>query len=151
MPGGRVHTAINTGVGLVTTTGLLLYTYPLQDVAPYTCGIMFGNVMSPDLDMIEKGNYSMTVIGKSSWVLAELWRLFWLPYGVLSRHRGLSHVIVVGTAMRLAYLLFIPFVIWLLVGHPVLPVWPLIEFSLGVFQADVTHIILDASTSYERI
>ena len=53
-------------------------------------------LVTPDLDLAEN-----RVRAKTNWGLLGL---LWVPYGLMFRHRGLSHSWIVGPATRLAYM-----------------------------------------------
>ncbi|ABF45484.1 Predicted membrane-bound metal-dependent hydrolase [Deinococcus geothermalis DSM 11300] len=103
VPSGRVHNLINIAAYSVLAAGVLvaaqqnlLTVTPLQALH-FTVGFFVGTfLLSPDLDLAEG-----QVDSKRRWG----WLGFlWVPYGMLCRHRGLSHTWLVGPLTRLAYL-----------------------------------------------
>jgi uncharacterized metal-binding protein len=85
--------------------------------------------------------------------LGSIWRLLWLPYALLiPRHRHpLSHWPILGTTLRLVYLLAVPVLLWWVAGHiiplPALPhltLTPLIGWSVaGLALVDALHWGMD--------
>ncbi|WP_034384295.1 metal-binding protein [Deinococcus sp. YIM 77859] len=103
MPSGRVHNLINIAAYSVLSAGVLLVTReghlsvtPLQALH-FSLGFFVGTfLLSPDLDLAEG-----RVDSKRRWGLLGF---LWVPYGMLCRHRGLSHTWLLGPLTRLAYL-----------------------------------------------
>jgi uncharacterized metal-binding protein len=103
MPSGRVHTWINTlsygallaGASYALERGWLRV--DLAQAALFSAGFWAGTLLlSPDLDLAEG-----SVRSKRAWgPLGALW----VPYGLIFRHRGLSHSWLVGPLTRLLYL-----------------------------------------------
>lgn len=99
MPSGRVHETINLTVLGGGVVAYLVYggspgePRALALALAYLAGTF---LLSPDLDLAEKGTRSQRRWGP----LGLLWR----PYGRLFRHRGLSHTWVLGPLTRLGYL-----------------------------------------------
>lgn len=91
MPSGRVHETINLTVLGGGVVAYLVYggspgePRALALALAYLAGTF---LLSPDLDLAEKGTRSQRRWGP----LGLLWR----PYGRLFRHRGLSHTWVLG-------------------------------------------------------
>jgi uncharacterized metal-binding protein len=108
-------------------------------------GCLFGIVCSPDLDIPEvtiSERVMVDLFGKAGW----LWFYYWLPYGLLFRHRHmLSHAPVLGTAVRLIWLLWIPFLlgVWNGIRFDQLPVEVLIAFVGGLAFSDLLHWAMD--------
>jgi uncharacterized metal-binding protein len=70
-------------------------------------GCLAGLVISPDLDLrgISYAEWVWTRIPLIGWLLTGIWFTYWLVYPKLvRRHRGISHVPVIGTLTRVAYL-----------------------------------------------
>ena len=77
----------------------------------FAAGCAVGLVVTPDLDVRQRSTHSETIMRHSGGCLGGvLWSLLWLPYAYLiPRHRRpLSHWPVIGTALRLLYLLAVP-------------------------------------------
>ncbi len=70
---------------------------PLPARAAFVVSYLVGTLLvTPDLDLANR-----RVRAKSNW---GIFGILWVPYGVLFRHRGLSHTWIVGPATRLAYM-----------------------------------------------
>lgn len=103
MPSGRVHdlTTLGLAVGLM---GASNYAQRVALTSASTEAILVGGacltsglLLSPDLDLSGTVNTRST----ARW---RLLRYLWYPYGLLSKHRGLSHHWLIGPVIRLAYL-----------------------------------------------
>ena len=135
MPSGKVHTASNIGLALSLVTTQPWNTYKGWLVL----GVLLETFLSPDLD-VDKGYIGFRWLGP----LGPAWRLFWLPYALIVKHRSpFSHWPVLGTAIRVAYL-----------GIPAVIVLRWLEFDLTIPQAivpllhglllgDLLHYLLD--------
>ncbi|WP_345461286.1 metal-binding protein [Deinococcus carri] len=153
MPSGRVHNLINIATYSVLAAGVLLATRQhLLTVTPaqalnFTLGFFAGTfLLSPDLDLAEG-----RVDSKRRWGLLGF---LWVPYGMLSSHRGLSHTWVVGPLTRLAYLAVIAALLLGLLRfvwpHFPLPGLPqpfsfkvLLPLLLGYYLSQWLHLIAD--------
>ena len=63
-------------------------------------------LVQPDLDQLDNGGYyGLFVLDKTSRLpVSNLWRLYWMPYAKVLRHRSIfSHTPVLGTLIRLVY------------------------------------------------
>ena len=104
MPNYIGHSVINTLIG--TASGIYLYSadiYTLNQVAMSASVFMFATLfLSPDLDL----NYSRPT--KNWGPLKFVWR----PYSWLSKHRGLSHNVFMGTFCRILYITIVATVLF---------------------------------------
>jgi uncharacterized metal-binding protein len=148
MPSGRIHAGASICFSMLSFVILSVnqiasLTYCL-DIA---LGVLLGVLVSPDLDLMENGNYSMVILRKRSPLLAKLWRLFWLPYGKLSHHRGMSHWPIIGTLIRIGYLIIPIIIITIILIQLGLPIiWNASWFApliIGLMIADFIHIVMD--------
>lgn len=147
MSRGNTH-ALAT-ILLAGANGLVVHQlgYPVTHTAALTGGTLAGLLLTPDLD-IDEGCFANDIVRRTAGRKAErLWSLFWLPYSRLIRHRShLSHLPLLGTALRLAYLLALPlFMLWL-AGNPpglqVIPAWGWWAAG-GLALADTLHYVMD--------
>jgi uncharacterized metal-binding protein len=156
---GKSHDAVN-----LLFLPLPLYFLPKEFYIPFTLGYLIGTFfLSPDLDLKHS---------KPS----RRWRylkVMWLPYQKSSRHRGMSHVPILGTFLRLMYLnLLVVFIYFVAIGvlYTVSPhlSYPLLSFDLkaffdhlaksessfyfllGLFLSEVFHVLLDALFTFRR-
>lgn len=148
MPSGKIHatasivTAISAFV-IFLVTGIAQFMYCLY----IGLGALSGVLISPDLDLMENGNYSLVILRRRSPVLSGLWKVLWWPYGTLSHHRGVSHWPVIGTLLRVIYMALPIIAVTMLLyyfGFPVkLHVPWLVPVTMGLMIADFIHIVLD--------
>lgn len=141
-----------------------LYLLPKEFYLPFTAGYLVGTfLLSPDLDL-------------SGSRPSKRWRalrIIWRPYQVFSRHRGISHIPLLGTFVRLAYFFFmLLFLYFVLLGvfsaylpeakDLLLSLDPfelfselaqrqeVFYFALGVVLSEVFHVLLDLLTSLPK-
>ncbi|MFN3813937.1 MAG: metal-binding protein [Aquificaceae bacterium] len=158
---GKTHEAIN-----LILLPAALYFVPKGFYFSFTLGYILGTFfLSPDID-IKHSKPS------KRW---RYMRFIWIPYQKGSRHRGFSHIPIVGTFIRLLYLnLSIVFLYFILIGvlrytSPELSnifisfdADRLLEhmakkesaffFLLGLIASEAFHVLLDiASTTLKRI
>jgi uncharacterized metal-binding protein len=83
-------------------------------------GCLLGTVLTPDLDQIgiSKNEWDMV---KKLGPLGFLWCALWWPYAASIRHRSpISHLPLLGTAIRLVYCAALLITAWAVLGRPVL-------------------------------
>ena len=167
MARGVAHEAVDAavlgGVMLVAvavnavTDGWLLEVLGLPTLAAFVAGFLAGSLLlSPDLDM---ASYQ-SVLAKRRWGAL---RGLWVPYGVLFKHRGLSHSYVIGPVSRLAYLALwgwgalwvirrLGFELWW-VGLEGVALWSwprfLVAAVVGVVLANWSHLMADGVYPFE--
>lgn len=111
MPSGKTHIRIDVFFLFLMAAAALYFWGDLvqrfgrdrlvEQSAAFTISYLFGTfLLSPDLDL--KDNVSA-----KNWGLL---RFFWRPYAALFRHRGISHVPVVGTLTRILYMAVVAYV-----------------------------------------
>ncbi len=149
---GRSHDFIN-----MIALPICLYYIPKDFYLPFALGYTFGTFfLSPDLDLPHS---------KPSKRWKGL-RLIWRPYQLFSKHRGLSHIPLIGSLIRMSYLFFIlTFLYFVLLGlssryaphiEKLLLLFDPFEvlssiaqreetfyFALGVILSELFHIVLD--------
>ncbi len=154
---GRTHDLMNLSV-----LPAFLYFLPKETMVPFTVGYIAGTfLLSPDLD---------TPSSKPSRRWGPL-RWFWMPYQLLSSHRGVSHLPLLGTVIRIAYAVFgVLFLYFTLIGVVstldkglglLISGWNPFEdlerlftseeallFVAGLICADTVHIALDRLVSF---
>jgi uncharacterized metal-binding protein len=132
----------------------LLTGQPVTTALAFAGGCMLGLVVTPDLDVRQRDTHAGTIMRHSAGgCLGGLWRLLWLPYALLiPKHRHpLSHWPILGTALRLVYLLVVPVLIWWVIGHflpmpdlPRLTLTPLAVWAIGgLGLVDTLHALMD--------
>jgi uncharacterized metal-binding protein len=144
MPDGRTHERTNLLLG-ASAFSLLAWqkALPPELLFAGAAGFMVGTfLVTPDMDQAGKG-------GSRALRRWGPLALLWLPYGLIFKHRGLSHLWPLGALTRLLYLL--------LLASPLLgskPDWlftpPSLAFFAGFLLADLLHILLDGMGSLRR-
>ncbi len=141
-----------------------LYFIPKDFYLPFTAGYLIGTfLLSPDLDMKNS---------KPSKRWGPL-RLLWRPYQAKSKHRGISHMPILGSFIRLAYLNLFVIALYLILSwliHHHMPEYTdfvdgvnplkLLEsfaesqssfyFVGGILLSEVFHVLLDLTHSALR-
>ncbi len=152
MASGRTHI---TGT-LVLTPITAMATWQLADGNPVltalsALGCLSGVLISPDLDMAGR-TISESIVLRWNILLGRLWVLLWLPYALIHKHRGLSHVPIFGTMSRILYiaLCYVGLHYFLQPYYPFdLLVWPqlywleILVFATGLAISDLGHWALD--------
>ena len=136
MPNENVHAR-----ACVVTAGVIVgygvhWQIPAAITVAAAAGSLTGIALTPDLDLVNSLS--------GSGVLGKIWSAFWWPYRKLIPHRSrISHLPFIGTSIRLAYLLWLPFLFALYydVQIPAI-VW---AFFAGLSMADLGHALLDIS------
>lgn len=143
MPSGKTHS--------MTTIGLALGSVCAFEPA-LTVGILSGLILSPDLD-IDEGFLGLhhlrriPIIGKP---LSLAWRVFWLPYSKIVKHRSvISHSIFFGTVLRVGYLA-LPILILNYLGLPAHLPDKFGQWFVGICLSDALHIILDFTIKSDK-
>jgi len=144
MPSGKVHAVATIVTGTAASLSVFSLGGGLYGLIFMFVGALSGLFLSPDLD-IEKGSISDTFVRKLFGnVISKVWRVFWYPYGKLSKHRGLSHALFIGTTVRVLYIgtpiILTSFVLNFPETIPNLPYWWLFA---GLCLIDAIHILMD--------
>ncbi len=135
MPGYRTHVKVNLSFGLPFALAILNYSTlsTPKGMICFTAAFIYGTFfLHPDMDLARN-------IRLFSW--KGLLTLPFRPYSYLFRHRGISHIPVIGTLTR---------VLWLL-GLFALFGWVYPHFTSsytwfgigGLATADFFHVVLD--------
>ena len=156
---GKTHDIVN-----IAALPVFLYFLPKEFLVPFGAGYILGTFfLSPDLDLPSSRP-------TKRW---KLLRCLWFPYQLLSKHRGVSHMPLIGSLFRLIYLLgtllFLYFVflgmLSLLGGEVLTSVFILdlrgvakdllrsekvLYFVAGVVCADLLHITVDILDSLRK-
>lgn len=101
---GKQHAVVASTVAVGTALaapGIALYTGPV--VALGIClGTLVGWLITPDIDHHAITEEERRLI-KHFGIFEHAWRLYWMPYEKLFKHRGMSHTPVIGTLTRAIY------------------------------------------------
>lgn len=135
----------------------------LQNALACGIGVLFGILLSPDLDMNQKTRSEYVVSRYLGRLIGWLWYLFWLPYAKAVPHRhAISHWPVISTLIRLLYILTLSFPLWCLVSWLAtgsLAILPLSEIGrvsgllwgiLGLMAADALHYLMDVLPFFKQ-
>ena len=142
MPAYRTHVSINLFLGLPLSLAALKYTVSStpMDMACFTGAFIYGTLfLHPDVDLARNVRL---------FSLKGLLTLPFRPYSYLFRHRGLSHMPIVGTLTRVAWLLGFLWVASTMLGwvFPDISRWNAAYVCFGVgglAVADLFHVALD--------
>ena len=152
MASGKTHDLIN----LIALPPIVYYFQP-EDFIPFVAGYLVGTfLLSPDNDLY----HSKPV---KRW---KFLRFIWYPLTRFSKHRGLSHIPIVGSIIRLGYLALIIYIFYMLaflllkqIGLSFLPSLGkedlekiifnihFISFFLGLVCAEIIHVLVDITYS----
>ncbi len=148
MAKGRTHARFNIILLFIILVLPLEFFHP-WDRLFFALGFLLSTfLVSPDMDMFNTYPYRRWGILK----------FLWLPYALLFKHRGISHVPVLGTITRVAYMLLVVSLLVLLI----LGSWEdflrfilendraLSFIILGMIVGDASHIFLDYLSSWRR-
>ena len=160
MSSGKFHDKVNLFTGAILSGALIGFERSWIIVIPFIVGWLVATlIFSPDTDIMPKKRTSFL-------------QFFLYPYSILFKHRGLSHSILLGTALRIIYgIVMLGVMIFVLSkmgyiqfsGEDYLEFlwkyvlnWNVKEKSykmiswyfIGMFLADIHHYFIDLSTSF---
>jgi uncharacterized metal-binding protein len=105
--------------------------------------------LHPDLDLVHK---------TSLFSLKGLLTFPWRGYSMIFKHRGISHLPVIGTVTRILWLLAWISVVLFIIGKKtnLLSVlqkyeWEISYIILGLICADIAHLFVDLVTSRRKL
>lgn len=158
MPSGRAHAAMSSAAALGLYWVGRHAGFSGEVALALAGGCAAGIVLSPDLDMGRSVFSHRVVRGRFGALAASLWGLIWFPYGSLIRHRSwLSHMPLVGTAIRAAYVtcfgLLLAWVLGLSGSSGLSPdtLFPVIPWAFcGLVASDTLHWASDVLWSRLR-
>lgn len=138
MANGKKHakaTRQTMWILFIVSSGIILYYQQMYLIGLYV-GAILGHLITPDIDH-HWVTYEEQRIFRINRLLGWLWYCYWFPYQWAFRHRGLSHVLLIGTLSRFSYLLWYP-----VIAYP--EHYPFYVFVfITWFIQDYTHLILD--------
>lgn len=145
---GRIHGVVDDTIANSVLVGGLVATpiLGLWGLGFIVAGV-FSRFVSPDFDIVDVTVESKHKVYRLNWFLGMLWEVYWLPYGLLNRHRGRSHKWL-GTVERCLYLYWLPMLSFYQIGiqYPYLQ-GTILLFWLAVFVGhgvvDRAHVRLD--------
>lgn len=149
MPSGKTHLGVNSALAL-PTLGLVAYQMGWDWSLPFAGGYLFAMAFcTPDLDQDRPTRSQWNALTAFGF-LGRLYTWFWWPYGQLFRHRGVSHLLLLGTFTRFAYLSAPWFLLYLGVLGRAMPWDTAGAVFLGFAVSDAYHIVLDTLAGYAR-
>lgn len=151
MADGKTH-AIGTGFGLLASSCLSAYLVSngVPDAHGLVWGAIAGHFVTPDLDQHQVKTHDEQRVYKINPILGSIWHKYWLLYGWLIPHRSwLSHALVVGTVIRMAYLFGPIFATMSYYGKQIAyQPWMFYSAMAWCFQ-DLIHLALDGFGVHE--
>ena len=148
MPAGYIHLNIwrryLRAVPLVSA-GLMVVHWQLG--LGFLLGYLLGYYIDPDLDQVGMSSVEGRLL--NDFKLAGAFIVaFWIPYGYLSKHRGISHFPFIGTAIRWLYMLAFVVVLVRPSIQQVQSLLPAQIFGLGVYLGNAISDILHAGADF---
>lgn len=143
MPSGRVH-SLATLVGM-TAVPTAMYAAGFQPAEMVACAVGFAITLkvNPDLDLATRFPKKQP----AKW----LWWAIWFPYAKLFGHRSFwSHAPIIGTALRVAYVLIYVTILAEILGVDIYGSQSLYWILYGMALSDVAHGLLDVSVSFVK-
>jgi len=153
MPDGQTHERLRatfSPIIALESIGLLLIDPDPVSVGALWSGYLSGRYVEPDLDINIMTESELRVTQDFGFFIGWLWGKYWYPYAKIIPHRHwLSHGAFISTILRLVYLLSpMLFVISLLstswfMDYSYTSKKYLLQYYIGLAQADLIHIIAD--------
>ncbi len=157
MPNGRVHAIATTvAAGVLGPAAYFAGHQPAGIATALALGCAAGLLITPDLDIRHDTESQYLVRKAGGCLVGAVWDWFWWPYShwLIPRHRHpLSHMPLLGTALRVFYFGGLPLLIWWLLHAAIpadipSPVIPQVTLTLwwalaGLAIADTLHTSLD--------
>ena len=142
MPSYRTHVSVNLMLGLPLSVAVLKYAMHtnLSDMLTFSAVFIYGTLfLHPDMDLAR--NIRL-------FSLKGLLTLPFRPYSYIFKHRGLSHVPIIGTLTRILWLFGCIYLTLFILGKAIpsfeIDQYPLFPYVvIGLATADLFHIILD--------
>lgn len=147
MPNGTTHARATLALALASGAAAYALDHPWAHVIALSSGALAGLILTPDLD-VDDGCISNEIVRENAGrPLGFLWAVYWKPYSRLIPHRSvLSHLPLLGTLIRLAYLAILPALIFVLSGagfpRAEFPAWGVWAVA-GLALADTLHFLMD--------
>lgn len=145
MPSGKVHIRYWKYVlPFSCIVSVILMFYSFLSGMMFLLGYLLGYICDPDLDKLGITSAEGRALHKFG-IFGLLWIMYWMPYAFLTKHRGISHVPILGTAIRFLYLLIIPMALVLYYTIPLSDqvLWMAGWCFVGLVMSDLVHIFLD--------
>jgi uncharacterized metal-binding protein len=163
MPDGLAHASASVVIAwspwmiwMANNIRPILPAVTIETAMAISIGSLAGILISPDLDLEER-TYGKGILWRSNGLVGAAWAALWWPYSQIVQHRSiLSHGPIIGTLLRLAYLVTVPLLAWAILSAafhwPAAPapepiLWWLQHpgrwFVLGLALSDAAHWAMD--------
>jgi len=162
MASGVVHNTVTVAASAMLVPTVMAYGFPMGTAVAVGAGCLAGIFLTPDLDQ-ETYNRIENKFRKSKnpfvAILGNLYIIFWMPYALAVSHRSfVSHAPIVGTLIRVIYLIAGTALVLFLSGHVLSFVSPSVATAflgwlavtgylgsavVGLVIADTLHWIFD--------
>lgn len=162
MSSGYVHNTVSLATAGVGFLVAIANGVSVESSALLAAGCLLGIILTPDLDQPTYNRIENKWRNSSNPLIAMTGMLYvalWMPYAYMIPHRSwASHTPIVGTALRILYILVVLSIIMLLVGmfvsgwHDMIPaLWAWIPNNFeqlspliyGLALSDFMHWVLD--------
>ena len=124
--------------------GMLAYVVSndVETAVAVAIGVLVGIIIDPDLDMVQP-THSEWQMRQALGIIGKVWQWYWLPYAWLVPHRSwISHKPIIGTAIRVSYLLILPLVFVPTLAQLVANKYFFVGL-IGLAAADIIHWFMD--------
>jgi uncharacterized metal-binding protein len=146
MSNGRTHSLVSVIAGGIATGVSISSGLSYVDSIAIGLGCLSGILITPDHDLMESsGNVSLAVLRDDFGSIASnLWRIAWYPYARIIPHRHfISHFPVISTAIRVAYITIVPFVLMRIMQIEIAFDPMFVYWFIGLCISDTLHAIFD--------
>ncbi len=162
MPDGLTHASASIIISwcpwmllFASKTSPMIPAVTIESVTLLSAGALAGVIISPDLDVAGR-TYGKAILWRSSCLVGALWVMLWWPYSQLVEHRSiLSHWPIIGTIIRVGYMISVPLLVWTLLASalnwPPPTATPVMSWLLhqgrwcliGLAISDIAHWAMD--------
>lgn len=144
MSSGRTHSLVSVIAGGIATGVSISSGLSYADSIAIGLGCLSGILIGPDAD-VDTGNVSLAILRDDFGSIASnLWRIAWYPYARIIPHRHfVSHFPIISTAIRVAYITIVPFVLMRMMQIEIAFDWMFVYWFIGLCISDTLHAIFD--------
>lgn len=144
MSSGRTHSLASVVAGGIATGVSISSGLSYADSIAIGLGCLSGILIGPDAD-VDTGNVSLAILRDDFGSIASnLWRIAWYPYARIIPHRHfVSHFPIISTAIRVAYITIVPFVLMRMMQIEITFDWMFVYWFIGLCISDTLHAIFD--------
>ncbi|MCA9052080.1 MAG: DUF2227 family putative metal-binding protein [Planctomycetaceae bacterium] len=147
MTTGRNHARITKLLAIPAgLVGMTMTQSPVIGIC-VTIGVLSGLNIEPDLDISTLTHSERKLIYRHG-LMGRLWSAYWYFYGLSFKHRSKwTHRPILGTALRLVYLFWLPLIVGFVVDPDITTGFLLSEYFIAYFVglviADTGHWLAD--------